>query len=62
MGKECKGGEIQPMSQERSHGGGKPGRASVNCSPDRSGSHSLIGAIDPPAASLVLFCLPKKAL
>ncbi|MCH8039128.1 MAG: hypothetical protein IH977_02135 [Nitrospinae bacterium] len=44
--------EIQPMSQERLHGGGKPGRASVNGSPDRGGIHSLIGVIDP---SLVLW-------
>jgi len=47
MGEECKGVEIQPMSQERLHGGGKQGRASVTCSPDRGGMQSLIGAIDP---------------
>jgi len=34
------------MSQERLHGGGKPGRASVTGSPDSGGSHSLIGVID----------------
>ncbi len=42
------GKEFQPMSQERRHGGGKQGRASVTCSPDRGGIHSLIGAIDTP--------------
>ena len=47
MAEECKGG-IQPMSQERRHVGGKPGRASVTCSPDSGGIHSLIGVIDPP--------------
>jgi hypothetical protein len=47
MGEECKGGkEIQPMSQERRHGGGKPGRAAVNGAPDSGGTQSLIGAID----------------
>ncbi len=46
MGKECKGGEIQPMSQEQRQGGGKQGRATVTCSPDSGGMHSLIGAID----------------
>jgi len=46
MEKTCKGGGIQPMSQERLHGGGQPGRASVTGLPDRGGSHSLIGAID----------------
>ena len=47
MGEECKGGvEIQPMSQERRRGGGKPGRASVTGSPDHGGMHALIGAID----------------
>ncbi len=40
------GGGIQPMSQERRHGGGKPGRASVTGSPDSYGSHSLMGVID----------------
>jgi len=37
------------MSQERRHGGAKPGRASVNCSPDSCGIHSLkplLGVID----------------
>ena len=47
MGEECKGG-IHPMSQERRHGGGKPGRASITCSPDSGGMQSLIGVIDPP--------------
>ncbi len=46
MGEECKGVEIQPMSQERRHGGGKPGRAAVTCAPDSGGLHSLIGMID----------------
>jgi len=47
MGEECKGGrEIQPMSQERRHGRGKQGRASVTCSPDSGSIHSLIGVID----------------
>ena len=46
MGEECKGREIQPMSQERTHGGGKQGRASVTCSPASGGLHSLIGVID----------------
>ncbi len=36
------------MSQERRHGGDKPGKASVNGSPDHGGSHSLIGVIDTP--------------
>ena len=34
------------MSQERIHGGGKQGRASVTCSSDSGGMHSLIGVID----------------
>jgi len=46
-GKSARGG-IQPMSQERRHVGGKPGRASATCSPDSGGIHSLIGVIDPP--------------
>ncbi len=45
-GEECKGGGIQPMRHERRHGGGQQGRASVTGSPDRGGSHSLIGVID----------------
>ena len=61
MEEECKGGvEIQPMSQERVHGGGKQGRASVNCSPDSSGIHFLIGVID---TSLLFWCCsvyPKR--
>ena len=40
------GVEIQPMRQDRLHGGGTPGRASVTGSPDRGGMHSLIGVID----------------
>ena len=39
-------GEIHPVGQERQHGGGKQGRASVTGSPDRSGMPSLIGVID----------------
>ena len=50
------------MSQERRHGGGKQGRASVTCSPDSGGMQYLIGVIDPPATSLVLFCPAQKAL
>ncbi len=40
------GGQVNPMSQERLHGGGQPGRASVTGSPDSGGMQSLIGAID----------------
>jgi len=41
------GGQVNPMRQERRHGGGKPGRASVTCAPDRGGMHSpLIGVFD----------------
>ncbi len=43
------GGQVNPMSQERIHGGGTPGRASVTCSPDSGGIHALkplIGVID----------------
>jgi len=36
------------MSQERRHGGGKPGDASVTGSPDSGGMHALIGVIDTP--------------
>jgi len=41
--------------------GGKQGRASVNCSPDRGGIHFLIGVID-TALPLRYFsvCMPKK--
>ena len=35
------------MAQEWRHGGGKPGRASVTCAPDRGGMHSLIGMLTP---------------
>jgi len=46
-GKSARGGvEIQPMSQERRHCGGKQGEASVTCSPDSCGVHSLLGVID----------------
>jgi len=62
MGEECKGAEIQPMSQERRHGGGTQGRASVNSPPDRGGMHSLIGAMDPPVTSLIFPSPAKKAL
>jgi len=62
MWEECKGRGIQPMAQERRHDVGQPGRASVTGSPDSCGIHSLIGAIDPPATSLVRFCPAKKAL
>ena len=60
MGEEGKGGEIQPMSQERLHGGGKPGKASVNCSPFSGGMHSLIGVID--TSRLLRYCsvCPKR--
>ena len=40
------GKEFQPLSQERRHGGGKYGGASVTGSPDRGGMQSLIGVID----------------
>ena len=49
------------MGQERRHGGGKQGRASVNDAPDSCGIHSLIGVIDTPATSLKLSCPVKKA-
>ena len=61
MRKECKGGEIQPMSQERIHGGGKQGRAAVTCSPDCCGMHSLIGVIDPPRLLWYFSGWPKRA-
>ena len=44
------------MSQEQRHSGGKPGRASVTCSPGSGGMQSLIGAIDPPR--LLRYCSP----
>jgi len=59
MGEEYKGGGIQPLSQERRHGGGKPGRASVNGSPDRGGIHALIGVIDPPRLLWYFSAWPK---
>ncbi len=60
MGEERKGGEIQPMSQERRHGGGKQGRASVTCSPHSCGMHSLIGAIDTARLLRYFSVCPKK--
>jgi len=56
---------MKKMSQERLHGRGKQGRASVNGSPDSGGIQSLkplIGVIDPPATSSVLFGPAEKAL
>ena len=53
---------IQPMSQERLHGGGKRGGASVTGSPDSGGMQSLIGVFDPPVTSLILSCPVKKTL
>ena len=62
MGEECNGGgEIQPMSQARRHGGAKQGRASVTCSPDSGGIHSLIGVIDPPQLLEYFSGCPKRA-
>ncbi len=55
------GVEIQPMSQERRHGGGKQGRASVNCSPDSCGMQSLIGVIGTPRRLRDFFVCPKGA-
>ena len=52
-------GELQPLSQERRHGGGKQGRASVTCSPDRGGMNSLIGMIDAPLPRRYCFGWPK---
>ena len=45
-GRVQRGLEIQPMRQERLHGGGKQGRVAVNGSTDSSGMHSLSGVID----------------
>jgi len=45
MEEECKRG-IFPLGQERLHGGGKQGRASVTGAPDSGGMQSLIGVID----------------
>ncbi len=66
------GVEIQPMNQERRHGGGQPGGASVTGSPDSGGSHALIGAIDtvlplqycsaPPKKGVYFFLFSKTAL
>ncbi len=41
MEEECKGGEIQPMSQDRLHGEGKLGKAFVNGSPASGDINSL---------------------
>ncbi len=60
MEKQCKGWEIQPMSQERLHGGGKPGRASVTGSPDSGGMHSLIGVIDTALLRWYFSARPKS--
>ena len=60
MGEESKGGEIQPMSQERRHGGGTPGMASVTGAPDRGGIHSLSGVIDTPLPLRHCSVCPKK--
>ncbi len=61
MGEECKGGGIQPLGQERRHGGGKQGRASVTGSPDRGGMQSLIGAIDTSRLLRYFSARPKRA-
>jgi len=62
MGEECKGGkEIQPMSQERLHGGGQPGRAVVTGSPNSYRMHSLIGVIDTPLPLRDCFGCPQRA-
>jgi len=63
MGGECKwnGRDIQPMSQERRHGGGKQGRAFVTGSPDRGGMHSLIGMIDTVLLRRYFSGWPKRA-
>ncbi len=49
------------MCQERIHGGGKQGRASVNGSPDSCGIHSLIGVIDTSLLLRYFFVCPKRA-
>ncbi len=59
--KSARGGEIQPISQERLHGGSKQGRASVTCSPDSCGIPSLIGVIDPPLLLWYFSGWPKRA-
>ena len=41
-------GGIHLVSQERLHGWGQQGRASVTCAPDSGGMQSLLGVIDPP--------------
>ena len=55
------GKEIPPMSQERRHGGGKEGRASVTCAPDSCGIHSLIGVIDTVLLLGYFSACPKRA-
>ena len=52
--------ETQPMRQDWRHGGGKPGRASVTGSPDRCGSHSLIGVIDTAPLLRYFSVQPKR--
>ncbi len=54
------GVEIQPMSQERLHGGGKQGRASVTGPPDSGGMHSLIGVIDTALPLRYVSVQPKR--
>jgi len=49
------------MSQERLHGSGKQGRASVTCSPDSGGIHCLIGVIDPPLLLCYFSDWPERA-
>ena len=49
------------MSQERKHGGGKQGRASVTGSPASCGIHSLIGVIDTSRLLPYFFVCLKRA-
>ena len=49
------------MSQERLLGGGTPGRASVNGSPDSCGIHSLMGVIDTSQLPYLSSGWPKRA-
>ncbi len=56
------GKEFQPMSQERRHGGGKYGGASVTGSPDRGGMQSLIGVIDTALPLRYFSGCPKKGV
>ena len=62
MGEECKGGGIQPLGQERRHGGGKQGRASVTCSPASGGMHSLTGVLTPRCSFGTFLLAPKARL